>query len=236
MPTTVGRGPHAADEELFAERHHAALRTAVDELSWLLERGYAEKSALQIVGDRHRLRARQRIAVRRCACAATACARRQAHRVPPEEMTGRVLAIDGFNCLIAIEAALAGGVLLRGRDRALRDLASVHGSYRRVETTERAIELIGTRVVELGVTAAVWYLDRPVSNSGRLRELLLAASPRTPAWTVELPFDPDRILRTTDAVVASGDSSILDACGAWIDLAAEVVAHAVPGATILDLA
>lgn len=207
----------------------------MDDLSWLLGRGYADTSALKLVGDRHGLRVRQRLAVRRCAAADAAVKRRVDHRLEIAEVRGRDLAIDGFNCLIAIEAALAGGVLLRARDGALRDMASVHGSYRRVETTERAIELLAGRIAELKPRAALWYLDRPVSNSGRLAELLRAAAPPGIAWTVELPFDPDRILRATDAAVATGDAGILDACSAWVDLAGDVVTRAVPQAWIVQL-
>ena len=47
---------------MFAPERIDALRTAVSELSWLLGRGYQSKSALKLVGDRHNLRERQRLA------------------------------------------------------------------------------------------------------------------------------------------------------------------------------
>ena len=37
--------------------------------------------------------------------------------------------------LTTIEAALAGGVILAARDGAYRDMASMHGSYRKVAET-----------------------------------------------------------------------------------------------------
>jgi hypothetical protein len=218
---------------LFSLRNIETLRTAVAELSWLLERGYGDTSALELVGNRHGLRRRQRIAVRRSACPESARRRRVAHRV--DEAAGRGLAVDGFNCLITLEAALAGGVLLRGRDGALRDLASVHGSYRRVETTERAIAAIGARLLQLNVSGVTWYLDRPVSNSGRLRDMLLASAPLGLPWTVELAFDPDRVLRATDAVVATSDASVLDDATAWMNLAGDIVERDLPDAWVVDL-
>jgi uncharacterized protein YyaL (SSP411 family) len=48
------RGPHPKDPELFAPRHWPTLRRAVADLSWLLGRGYSEKAALKLVGDRYR--------------------------------------------------------------------------------------------------------------------------------------------------------------------------------------
>ena len=66
-----------------------ALRQAVADLSWLLERGYAEKSSLKLVGDRYDLLARQRTAVGRCACSDADVARRSGRRVGPEQLVGR---------------------------------------------------------------------------------------------------------------------------------------------------
>lgn len=55
------RGPHPADRDLFAPPQHAALAQAVADLSWLLGRGYGEVAAIDLVGDRYGLRARQRL-------------------------------------------------------------------------------------------------------------------------------------------------------------------------------
>ncbi len=62
------RGAHPDDNRLFAEDQLPSLRTAVAEYSWLLTRGYAEESALKLVGDRYDLTARQRMAVWRSSC------------------------------------------------------------------------------------------------------------------------------------------------------------------------
>ena len=212
----VPRGADPEDAELFAAKWIPVLRTATDELSWLLSRGYAEASALALVGNRHALRRRQRDAVRRSACADAARDRRRASRV---DGPVRALAIDGFNCLITLEAALAGAPIFRGRDGVLRDVASVHGSWREVATTERALALLADAIAALGATEIRWLLDRPVSQSGRLAQTIDALG-RTLAlpWRTELLFDPDKHLRETDEVVASADAGVLDECSAWIDL------------------
>ena len=229
------RGRHPADEELFAPECLPVLRAATAELSWLLERGYAPVSALKLVGDHHQLRERQRIAVQRCACPESARARRGAHRA--DRLTGRDLAIDGFNCLITIEAGFAGGVVLVGRDGCHRDLASVHGSYRRVAETEQAIAAVDDLLGTEDVGSVRWVLDRPVSNSGRLRSLLLArAEARGLRWEVELVDDADRrLVADCDHIVASSDSWVLDHAAAWTDLGGGVVARAVPDAWLVDL-
>lgn len=230
------RGPEANDAERFAPDALPPLRAAVHELAWLLARGYGEPGALQLVGDRHRLDRRQRQAVRRATCTPAQRAARRSRLVVPERLARTTVWLDGFNVLTTVEAALASGVVLRCVDGCARDLASVHGTWRRVDETRGAAERIGALLARWQVHEAVWLLDRPVGNSGRLAALLRAlAAARGFAWRVEVSASPDRDLVACGAVIATADSAVLDRAGAWIDLSAQVVAG-VPAAWILDLA
>ncbi|GMU53586.1 MAG: hypothetical protein AMXMBFR33_27320 [Candidatus Xenobia bacterium] len=208
------RGPHPEDGRWFNEDTLPRLQLATAELSWLLERGYSGKASLTLVGDRHALSERQRMAVYRSSCAPSVAAARRSRMV--EDLPGQSLAIDGFNLLITVEAALSGGVLLRGCDGCVRDLASMHGSYRRVAETERAVELC--RQALRPCQGVQWLLDQPVSNSGRL-----AARLRQAGFTVELVANPDRLLAESPAVVVSTDRFVLDRCERWHNLAASMV-------------
>lgn len=233
------RGRDPTDEGLFAPGNLPVLRTAVAELSWLFDRGYSQNAALALVGDRHSLRARQRLAVLRCAASDRDRDARRARRVEVAQLRGGAVVVDGFNCLITVEAALAGGLLLRGRDGVLRDLASVHGSYRLVAETEAAVEALGKILAAAAPAAVRVYLDRPVSNSGRLRALMRTkATQASWPWEVLLVDNPDReILGLGDPgwITATGDSHILDRCGPWLPLADATVAAAAPAAWLIDL-
>jgi len=230
------RGPHPEDARLFGPDAQPALREAAGDLYWLADRGYAAASSLKLVGDRYHLTARQRTAVARCACSEADRARREAHRVGPEQLAGRPLWLDGYNVLTTIEAALSGGVILRARDGTCRDMASMHGSYRKVSETQPALELLGSTLAELGPSQCVWYLDRPVSNSGRLKALMEElAGARGWAWRVELVADPDALLGPCEGIVATADSAILDRCEAWFNLARETILRGVPHARVLEL-
>lgn len=242
------RGPHPSDAKLFAPRCVPALRAGVADYSWLLSRGYAPPSGLKLVGDRHGLSARQRLAVMRSACSDDARLARQGRRVwpsgsGPAAETGD-LAIDGYNLLITVESALSGGVLLVGRDGCLRDLASVHGTYRHVRETEPALTLILDELARMPLSRATWYFDRPVSNSGRLRarlsELIAArvgAAERVGAveWRIELVNNPDQALLESACPVISSDSVVLDRCGPWLNFAAEVIRRRIGDAWVVDL-
>ena len=208
----------------------------MSDLSWLFDHQYACKSALKLVGDRHELTQRQRMAVMRCACSDAARERRGAGRVTPVQLAGEELLLDGYNVLTTIEAALAGGVILSARDGCFRDLASVHGTYRKVAETHPAIELLGSWIASQRLARCVWYLDRPVSNSGRLKTILREYAEQNGwDWRIELVPDPDPILARASAVVATADSVILDRCARWINLAREIVTTCVPSAHLIDL-
>jgi hypothetical protein len=231
------RGPHPDDERLFGPEMIPCLVSATDDICWLLNRGYAALSSLKLVGDRYELEQRQRAAVSRCACSESATDRRTARQIPIGSLMGQSLLIDGYNVLTTVEAALAGGFILVARDACYRDMASVHGTWRRVDETVPAAELIGEFLADRRVDACLWYLDRPVSNSGRLKRILLdVAAPRGWSWEVELVADPDRILAAASQPVATADSAILDRCDAWVNLAREVVSVCAPQARLVDLA
>ena len=214
------RGPHPSDDRLFSEEALPTLRKAVSDMSWLRTRGYAEPSAIKLVGDRYQLRQRQRVAVGRSACSDASKAGRAARQVDPADMSGKPLMIDGLNVITTIEVALACGVLLIGRDRCMRDMASFHGSYRLVHETERAVEILVGVVDSMQPSQAVLHIDRPVSNSGRLAQTVRKAAAARGSLLEAVTSDcVDESLKKSSAVVATADSAILDACDAWVNLA-----------------
>ena len=225
------RGAHPADIKLFGEKCLADLQLGVSDLSLLLSRGYAAKASLKLVGDRYRLRERQRLAISRAACSDRQVIIRNSSRIPIDEIKSRDLQLDGFNLIITAEAALSGGVLIVCRDGCIRDLSSVHGSYRAVAETEKAIELISLALLKYGPASGTWLLDKPVSNSGRLAQRIreISAQHGWP-WQVEVVMDPDKLLRTSDAVAVTSDSNILDQAACWINLNRLLIDEFVPNA------
>ena len=218
---------HPQDKSLFARDELDPLCRAVVDMSFLLSRDYPIKAALKVVGDRYALTVRQRQAVSRSACSDSALFDRLNKKLTRlEALKTASLSIDGFNCLITIESAISGGLLIKGRDGAHRDLASIHGTYRKVEETLPAICAVGRYLQPFDLAAVTWFLDSPVSNSGRLAKLLRqTAVEYTWPWEVVLTTNPDRQMVETDGVVASCDSWILDHCEKWIDLPGMIITH-----------
>ncbi|MHC4646135.1 MAG: DUF434 domain-containing protein [Planctomycetota bacterium] len=230
------RGQHPQDAKLFCAEVIGNLRSAAADFSLLLTKGYAEKSSLKLVGDRFSLTKRQRLAVMRSACSDRQLALRRGRRVSTEEVGGKELAIDGYNVLITIEAAMSGGVIMKGRDGCFRDLAGIHGTYRKVTETIPAVELIGSFLRGIGVSGARWLLDSPVSNSGRLKTLIGELGRHHKCnWRIDLLTSPDAELARTDLIVASSDSVVLDRCKSWVNLARAIIEERIGDFSLVDL-
>jgi hypothetical protein len=231
------RGAHPEDLADFAVPMLPRLRSGVAELSYLYERGYSQDASLKLVGDHHQLRLRQRQAVSRAACSDRALARRRAQTSQLDQLSARdeALWLDGFNCLITVEALLSRAPVFRGRDGALRDLASVHGTYRAVSESERAARLLLGQLTHAGLREVRLLLDRPVGNSGRTAALFARVAEELGiGLVVSLSDQVDRELAESGAVVASSDSWLLDHSRAWLDLPSLILAE-LPESWLVDL-
>jgi hypothetical protein len=214
------RGLAPEDKSFFDSGRIEKLRHAVDDLSCLLQRGYAQKAASELVGNRYQLSARERHALIHAAWD------RRSRRAPikPEKLKGRKLCIDGFNLLITLETALGGGILIRGLDGCLRDIANVHGNYTFRIETEAAVALAAKAIKELGVKEAVWYFDRPVSNSGRIAKLVNETAKKLDVpMRAKTADQVDSKLKACPDVVVTADAVILDSGVEWFDLAGWIV-------------
>ena len=231
------RGQHANDVKIFSNEWIPVLNEAVKDLSYLVSRGYSDSNhTVKLVGDRYRLTQRQRKAVYRAYCSDVAMVDRKAKGILPKELAGKSVAIDGYNLLITVESALSGGIVIECRDGTYRDIASVHGTYRKVEETLPAIHLIGDTLQKLAVAHVDIFLDRPVSNSGRLKNLMYEiANEKNFPWEIQLVNNPDRtIVQIADIVVVSSDGWVLDHSKQWVNLHRYIV-DSIPSATLLRL-
>jgi hypothetical protein len=146
--------------------------------------------------------------------------------------------------VITVETALRGGVLVTTVDGGLRDLAGVHGTYRPDDTTDEALRRVAGVLAGRGWerVPTTWYLDAPVSNTGRLAARLRdVAADRGLPWSSEVVPDADAALALAPegVVVASGDAPVLDRVAAagrsWLDLGGDTVRAAVPDAWLVAL-
>ncbi len=222
-PKSTKRGFDSDDHKWFSEKAIAQLRTAQQEVQWLLDRGYKLGPILDLVGGHYQLSARQRTALKRTTSTKLQYEKRESTMLPFNFAKNGCLNIDGFNLIITIEVALSGSILILGNDGVLRDLAGLRGTYRLINQTDIALNIIGRTLEQLAVPEVKFFLDAPVSNSGRLKSKILEYSTE---WQipveVELVPNADIILSRMERVV-TGDSIILDECRSWFNLSRKIV-------------
>ena len=220
------RNAHPDDQIIFRGQQVLCMQKANYELCWLFNHGYARHSAIKFVGDHHQLKQRQRVAIGRASCSDNSKNIRNSKCLKLTDIKNKHLIIDGFNLIITLEVATAGAVLLRCRDGCIRDLASVHGTYRQVKETESVIEMIGATLAVFEPASVQWLLDKPVSNSGRLAQIVRSTA-KTHGWNwqVDLHDNPDRVISASNKIAITSDSVILDSVEHWMNLTAYLLEH-----------
>ena len=102
-------------------------------------------------------------------------------------------------------------------------MAALRGSYRLIDKTDTAILLIGKALEKNKIDKVVFYLDAPVSNSGRLKQQILELlNPFHFEVQVEVINNVDAVLEKLDNVITS-DAIILDKCTSWINLNLKII-------------
>ena len=98
-----------------------------------------------------------------------------------------------------------------------------------------ALKLVAETVSALAVSNCHWWLDQPVSNSGRLKSVILETA-RDAGWKMEvdLTFSPDHVLSRTDHIIATSDGIVLNRCRCWVNLVRLIIAERIPQARTID--
>lgn len=214
------RGKNTGDDTLFAsEKQIGKLQSAVQDMQYLLTRAYPEKAASELVGNRYRLKNRQIQAIRGASASELQIRNRKLKESGPSDLAGKTIYLDGFNVLILLESLLSEAYIFEGADGCFRDLSGVHGTYKRVNQTLRAVEAVAAFFNKNHIHKLVWIFDQPVSNSGRIKQIILEfAAENNLNWEAELQYNPDKFLAESSGIVVSSDAWILDHCKEWFNL------------------
>ncbi len=228
------RGYVPTDSREFNQESQLLLRKAQKDILYLLEQGYPIKGASTFVGNHYMLSQRQRLAIVRATAIKSTRMLRESKRLSGASI-GKKVYIDGLNVIITLEVALSSSTLIHCMDGTIRDLAGLRGTYHIIDKTEEAIRLIGEELQLYGVEEAVFYLDAPVSNTGRLKQKIFEVlQPYAFDTKIELVNNADVILQGLGSVITQ-DSIILNECESWSNLTAEIVKKRVPKVPLVEL-
>ncbi len=169
----VRRGFVEDDVRWFSPEAITILKNAQTDIQWLMDRGYKQSSVIELVGGHYQLSARQRNALQRATSSTLECKIRKEKLLSLDKLPDNCIYIDGFNLIITLEVALSNGTMILCNDGTIRDIAGLRGTYGLIDKTEKALTLLGKFFKEKGVSEAKFFLDAPVSNSGRLKIKIL---------------------------------------------------------------
>ena len=219
------RGKNTGDDVIFGSLKQVdKLKMAVQDMMYLLSRGYADKASSELVGNRYKLKTRQIQALRGASASEQQIKHRKDKQLEVSDLKNKILYLDGFNVLILMESLLSGAYIFEGADGCFRDLSGVHGTYKRVNQTQKAVELVAGFFQKTEVQKLIWIFDKPVSNSGRIKQIVLDfAEENKLNWEAELEFNPDKFLAENSEIAVSSDAWILDHCQQWFNLIAHLI-------------
>lgn len=245
MEKTTKRGFCKEDEIQFSGKQLEKLYHAAADFYYLINRGYQVKGASTFVGNHFMLSERQRLALARAISKKEEIDLRKSKEIKildnirldntkinniksdniklnniqsNEKIELDTVNIDGFNTIITLEVALSNSLLLKCMDGTIRDLAGLRGTYHIIDKTELAINLILMQLENWNVKKAVFYLDAPVSNSGRLKCFI---AERAEFFQLEIEIyvinEVDSVLESLANVITS-DAIILNKCKSYLNL------------------
>lgn len=192
---------------------------AAEDFRYLLNRGYPRKAALELVGNRYGLTFDQRHLLHRGVFSDSDSRSRRKRQISVRDARDQDLAIDGHNVLITIETGLSGRPLILADDGFIRDISGLSASFRKTETTDKAIQFIINAIKKMKPRQTLFLFDAPISMSGKLAQEVRYRLKRE-----NLPGDamavkvPEKILIGFQGMIATSDTAIIDRSRKVFDL------------------
>ncbi len=227
------RGFVPSDEREFGTEVIPKLRKAAEEVLFLLNHGYPVKGATRFVGDHYMFSERQRLALARSVSPEEEIVSRKNREV--NSIEGETIYIDGFNVIIGLEIAYSESMLFRCMDGTIRDLAGLRGTYRMIPETDLAIKALLKTLESSKAGKAVIYLDKPVSNSGRLKQKIYEYAEYIDTEIEVIIIDAVDYELKHKQLIASGDAIILNECDKWFNLVKRVIEENIGDYEYIDI-
>lgn len=233
MTQVVQRGFVSSDKIEFNDKNLELLKKAQTDICFLLNRGYGLDKTIEFIGNHFLFSARQRLALKRVISSQENIKVREKKEVKSSYKDSTVH-IDGLNLIITLEVALSNSILFRSMDGTIKDLAGLRGTYKLIDKTDISIKLIGEKLNKMEIKKAIFYLDSPVSNTGRLKmRILELLSNFNFDLEVFLVPNADVILSKLDYVITS-DAIILNTCKSWINLCYKIISEDLCNVSYID--
>ncbi len=185
---------------------------AAKDYRMLLDKGYPVDATLKLVGDRFRLTHNARMLLYR-GILPTDLSRSNHAKLVRALWEEAELAVDGYNVLFTLTNYLHGHPMFIATDGFLRDVGGAHGRIADHRGFERMADIMVRILAEFAPRHITFFLDAPVSSSGRQAAWLRDAFVREGLDAeVRLENGVDHFLAHWEGeLIATADSAIIAA-------------------------
>ncbi len=202
---------------------------AIEDMRYLLDRGYKRESAVNFVASRYVLDKICRSILYRCVYSSEDAKRVKEKAVSPDELKGSKVVVDGFNVLNTLHSFMSGKILVLCDDGIVRDVSEVHGEFRPTGMTEQLIRLGIKTLKELGVTYASFYYETQISKSGEISALTRRILQEEGVdGLVKTEKSVDSTLLKDRCIVITSDSVVIYRADRFFDLAGYIILRESP--------
>lgn len=198
------------------------LSLVLQDVSYLLNRGYDKRRAIDFVASRYLLDRSLRNFIFRTLSSDYIADQTKAKLLTVEQLCKRNMGVDGFNILITIREIIRKKPVYYCYDHVVRDISGNHGRFQHDWAEKKALQTLVGILLKLPLEEFTILLDKPVSHSGKIaaelrNELIhqatkptegLVSSETCPTFVVATVKSPDYELAKFD-VVASHDSIVI---------------------------
>ncbi len=212
------------------------LQEAASDFRHLLNRGYPRKPVLELIGNRYHLSYDQRHLLHRGIFSKLDARTRKAKQITLKGLCHQELAIDGYNVLITIEAALSGRPLILSDDGFVRDISGLSGNFKKTGLTDEAIDFVLNLLEKARPAHTLFLFDSPISRSGLLaKEVRKKLKDRALFGDAQALKVPEKVLLGFKGIVATSDTAIIDQATEVLDLAGHIIRSQIKPEILLTL-
>ncbi|MCX6741513.1 MAG: DUF434 domain-containing protein [Candidatus Parcubacteria bacterium] len=196
---------------------------AAEDMSYLLNRGYPRKTALNLAVNHYKLGKRRRNYLVRCVFSDKEIKDHKSGHIPPEKMSGKDIVVDAYNVLITVESILCEKEIVMGMDGFLRDISAVFSSYNYTENSRCSLKAVLEAISSYKPRTAQFILDSQISRSGELAEHIRCELKRYGiAGDALTNRNADHEIKEQNRITLTSDSAIIEKVDNAVDISAEV--------------
>jgi len=199
---------------------------AIRDYRYFLDRNYPPSATIKLVGDKYALTGNERSVLYRGVSSSFAASVREKKKI--HRLLNDTVLVDTHNILFTIANYLLGKPVFISDDSFLRDTGELHGRFSNHKILEHTFLLLIQFILKNKKKKYIFYLDRPVSNSGKLSlrfvDFFRENKINGESYTV---YSPDhQLIQEEKGVICTSDSVIIQQCKLKVfDLSEYILTH-----------